>query len=107
MMGQDGMFVDSVQIREASASLKKNVNDMNVTLDEATQTINGTAASWESAAAENLRARYTSLSAKFTDFYTAINNYATFLDNTAASYEEADKKIEANATELLNSEYNA
>ena len=72
---------------------------------EATQTINGTASSWESAAAENLRARYTSLSQKFTDFYTAINNYATFLDNTANAYEKADKTIEARAEELLNQGY--
>ena len=99
-------MVDSVEIRNAADTLRKDVNNMSATLDEATQTINGTAASWESAAAENLRARYTSLSVKFTDFYTAINNYATFLDNTAASYEKADKTIEAKADELLNQGYN-
>ena len=101
----DGMQVNSVELRAASDSLRKNVNDMNVTLEEATQTINGTAASWESAAAENLRSRYISLSAKFTDFYTAIQNYATFLDNTATAYENADKKIEERANELLNDSY--
>ena len=103
----DGMQVNSVELRNASASLRENVNNMQTTLDEATQTINGTAASWESAAAENLRLRYDGLSQKFQDFYTAINNYATFLDNTAASYESADKKIEERANELLNQGYNA
>ena len=101
------MQVNSAELASAAANLRKNVSDMQQILDESTSTINGTAASWDSGAAENLRARYTSLSAKFSDFYTAINNYATFLDNTATSYEEADKKIEQNATELLNSEYNA
>ena len=80
---------------------------MSNTLDEATKTINGTASSWESAAAENLRARYTSLSQKFTDFYTAINNYATFLDNTATAYETAENKIKQREEELLNQGYNA
>ena len=103
----DGMQVNSVELRNASSSLRKNVNDMSATLDEATQTINGTAASWESAAAENLRARYTSLSAKFSDFYDAITKYAKFLDNTAAADESADKKIEERANELLNQGYNA
>ena len=103
----DGMQVNSVELRNGAAALRENVNNMQATLDEATQTINGTAASWESAAAENLRNRYESLSAKFSDFYTAINNYATFLDNTAGSYEAADKKIEERANELLNQGYNA
>ena len=101
------MSVDSATLTSVAASLRKNVNDMQATLDEATQTIGNTASSWESAAAENLRSRYTSLSAKFSDFYTAINNYATFLDNTAAAYENADKKIEQKAEELLNEGYNA
>ena len=101
------MSVDSATLTSVAASLRKNVNDMQATLDEATQTIGNTASSWESAAAENLRSRYTSLSAKFSDFYTAINNYATFLDNTAAAYENADKKIEQKAEELLNVGYNA
>ena len=101
------MQVNSVELRNAANNLRKNVSDMQATLDEATSTINGTAASWESAAAENLRARYTSLSQKFSDFYDAINKYATFLDNTAQSYEAADKKIEEKANELLNQGYNA
>ena len=99
------MQVNSAELASAAGSLRKNVSDMQQILDESTSTINGTAASWESAAAENLRARYTSLSAKFTDFYTAINNYATFLDNTAQAYENADKKIEERANELLNQGY--
>lgn len=103
----DGMQVNSAELRNASNSLRKNVTDMQTTLDEATGTINGTAASWESASAENLRARYTSLSGKFSDFYDAITKYATFLDNTAAAYEAADKKIEEKANELLNQGYNA
>ena len=103
----DGMQVNSVELRNGASSLRKNVNDMQTTLDEATQTINNTAGSWESQSAENLRSRYTTLSAKFSDFYTAINNYATFLDNTAAAYENADKKIEERANELLNEGYNA
>ena len=100
------MQLNSVELRNAASSLRKNVNDMQSTLDEATSTINGRAASWDCASAEYLRARYTSLSAKFTDFYDAINKYATFLDNTAASYEAADKKIEEKENELLNEGYN-
>ena len=103
----DGMQVNSAELRTASGNLRKNVTDMQATLDEATGTINSTAASWESAAAENLRARYTSLSGKFSDFYDAITKYAQFLDNTAAAYEAADKKIEEKANELLNQGYNA
>ena len=96
------MQVNSVELRNASNNLRKYVTDMQATLDEATSTINGTAASWESAAAENLRSRYTGLAQKFSDFYDAIVKYATFLDNTATSYEAADKKIEEKANELLN-----
>ncbi|MBO5376085.1 MAG: WXG100 family type VII secretion target [Bacilli bacterium] len=103
----DGMQVNSAELRNAANGLRKNVTDMQSTLDDSTQTINSTAASWESAAAENLRARYTSLSAKFSDFYDAITKYATFLDNTAGAYEAADKKIEERANELLNQGYNA
>ena len=101
------MQVNSAELANAANNLRKNVNDMQATLDEATSTINGTAASWESAAAENLRSRYTSLAAKFSDFYDAITKYAKFLDNTATAYENADKKIEERANELLNEGYNA
>lgn len=101
------MQVNSVELRNAANNLRKNVSDMQATLDEATSTINGTAASWESAAAENLRSRYVSLAQKFSDFYDAITKYSTFLDNTATSYEAADKKIEEKANELLNQGYNA
>lgn len=100
------MQIDSAQLKEAANNLRKHVADMQATLDDSTATINGTAASWESAAAENLRSRYTSLSGKFSDFYDAITKYATFLDNTAAAYEAADKKIEERANALLNSDYN-
>jgi len=101
------MQVNSVELASAANNLRKNVSDMQQILDDSTSTINGTAASWESAAAENLRARYTSLAAKFSDFYDAITKYAKFLDNTAAAYESADKKIEERANELLNEGYNA
>ena len=101
------MQANSVELASAANNLRKNVSDMQQILDDSTSTINGTAASWESAAAENLRARYTSLAAKFSDFYDAITKYAKFLDNTAAAYESADKKIEERANELLNQGYNA
>ena len=101
------MQVNSVELRNSASNMRKDVNDMQATLEEATSTINGTAASWESGAAENLRARYTSLAQKFSDFYDAINKYATFLDNTATSYEAADKKIEEKANELLNQGYSS
>jgi WXG100 family type VII secretion target len=101
------MQVNSAELASAAGNLRKNVSDMQQILDDSTSTINGTAASWESAAAENLRGRYTSLAAKFSDFYDAITKYAKFLDNTAAAYESADKKIEERANELLNEGYNA
>ena len=101
------MQVNSAELASAANNLRKNVSDMQQILDDSTSTINGTAASWESAAAENLRARYTSLAAKFSDFYDAITKYAKFLDNTATAYENADKKIEERANELLNEGYNA
>ena len=44
---------------------------------------------------------------EFSDFYDAITKYAKFLDNTATAYENADKKIEERANELLNEGYNA
>ena len=100
------MQVNSAELASAANSLRKNVSDMQQILDDSTSTINGTAASWESAAAENLRSRYTSLAAKFSDFYDAITKYAKFLDNTATAYENADKKIEERANELLNEGYN-
>ena len=80
------MQVNSAELASAANSLRKNVSDMQQILDDSTSTINGTAASWESAAAENLRSRYTSLAAKFSDFYDAITKYAKFLDNTATAY---------------------
>jgi WXG100 family type VII secretion target len=101
------MQVNSAELASAANSLRKNVSDMQQILDDSTSTINGTAASWESAAAENLRSRYTSLAQKFSDFYDAITKYAKFLDNTATAYENADKKIEERANELLNEGYNA
>ena len=101
------MQVNSAELANAANDLRKDVSDMQTVLDESTSTINGTAASWESSSAENLRARYISLSAKFSDFYDAITKYAKFLDNTASAYESADKKIEERANELLNEGYNA
>ena len=101
------MEVNSVELRNAAEELRKHLNGMKTANDDATNNINGTAGSWESTAAENLRGRYTSLSGKFEDFYNAVEKYATFLDNTAESYEQADKSIEQKAEYLLNEGYNA
>lgn len=99
------MQVNSTELRNAANSMRTSVNNMQSILDDSTQVINSTASSWESAAAENLRGRYTSLAGKFSDFYDAINKYALFLDNTATSYEAADKQIQQKAEELLNQGY--
>ena len=101
------MQVNSAELARAAESLRNGVDKMGRILDDATKTINNTTSSWESAAAENLRSRYTSLSGKFHDFYDAINKYAKFLDNTASAYESAEKKITNKADELLNSDYGA
>ena len=101
------MQVNSAELARAAEKLRKNVNDMNLTLNEATNTINNTTSSWESAAAENLRNRYTSLAGKFGDFYEAIEKYAKFLTNTGEAYENADKRITAKVDDLLNSGYGA
>lgn len=101
------MQVNSAELARAAENLRSDVDTMSRVLSEATETINKTTSSWESAAAENLRARYTSLSGRFQDFYDAINKYAKFLDNTASAYESADKKITNKADELLNSDYGA
>ena len=101
------MQVNSAELAQAAEDLRKNVNDMQSTLNDATSTIDSTTSSWESAAAENLRNRYTTLSGKFADFYDAINKYAKFLDNTASAYEAADKKITSKADDLLNADYGA
>ena len=100
------MEVRSEDLRNAANDLRKYLQRMKASNDDATNTINGTAGNWESNAAENLRGRYTNLSRNFDDFYNAIEKYATYLDNTAASYEEADNKIEQKAEDLLNQGYN-
>ena len=101
------MEINSVELRNAAAELRKHLNGMKAANDDATNTTNGTAGQWESTAAENLRGRYTNLSGKFEDFYNAVEKYATFLENTAESYEQADKSIEQKAEDLLNEGYNA
>ena len=101
------MEVRSEDLRSSAAELRRLLQKMKDSNDDATKTINGTAANWESNAAENLRGRYTNLSGNFADFYDAIEKYATYLENTATSYEEADQKITQKADDLLNQGYNA
>ena len=93
-------------MREAASKMRAIVERMHGNLDEASNDIHATTDTWQSAAADHLRSKFSDLSPKFEDFYQAITNYADFLDRTAANYEEFETKNQQQSEEVMTSEYN-
>ncbi len=104
----DLIRVSQDDLRSAAMKLNRAADAMNDVFKRATSLVNSTEEAWVgSSAADNYRSQFNSLTATFPNFIDAVHKYATFLVNTAASWDEAEQSITANAENKLNDGYNA
>lgn len=88
-------------LRSSANEMKSKVDLMRGNLETASNVMNQTSESFESSAAEALRAKYNELKPKFESFYNEMLSYAEFLEKTANLYDQTNQSIEAAAKELI------
>ena len=80
------------------------VRDLNVAMDQKladiNKSMNDLQATWQSDAAEDIRAAMNAMKPKFDEYRAVIEEYAKFLVKTAQSYETTEGVIENNANQF-------
>lgn len=88
----------STQVLTDTAAEVRTFNDkLDQDLADCNQEMNALQATWQSDAAEDIRAAMNALKPRFEEYKAVIESYAKFLDNTAASYEKQEQSIQTNA----------
>lgn len=95
-------MADSIQIStQVLMDTASKVRNINATLDEKLAECNNQMQNlkntWNSAAAEDIRAAMLAMKPRFEQYKSVIDSYATFLDKTAQSYEATESSIQTNA----------
>lgn len=79
----------------------KEVRDLNAKLDDdlfnCNRAMNDLHSTWQSDAADDIRAAMNALKPRFEEYKSVIESYAKFLDATAASYEATEQSVQSNA----------
>lgn len=80
------------------------VRALNTKLDEdlamCNRAMNDLQSTWQSDAAEDIRAAMNALKPRFEEYKSVIESYAKFLDSTAASYEATEQSVQSNASQF-------
>jgi len=78
------------KVRDLNASMDQKLSDINKSMNDLQST-------WQSDAAEDIRAAMNTMKPRFDEYKAVIESYAKFLTNTAQSYETTEGVIEGNA----------
>jgi len=91
----------STQVLTSTAS---EVRTLNAKLDEdlaaCNTAMNNLKSTWQSDAADDIRAAMDALKPRFEEYKRVIESYAKFLDSTAASYEATEQSVQSNASQF-------
>lgn len=92
--------ISYAEVLETSNILKDTSNKMREICDDITAQMTRLEGQWQSASAEEFKAKFNTLKAKFPAFYESVQNYAKFLDQTVETYKQADASIAGGADRL-------
>lgn len=89
----DVLHTTAKDIRDINDILDQKLADINKNMNDLKET-------WQSEAAEDIRAAMNALKPRFEEYKAVVESYAKFLVNTATSYETTESNIKNNASQF-------
>lgn len=97
-MAIDGLKISLGEVTKTAGQLRTFNLSLNERLQEIKKDMNALAQYWDSDASSTIRANFNALEPRFEEYRQVVDNYAKFLDNTVTYYNEAESKINNNAS---------
>ena len=91
----------STQVLTETASKIRTINaNMDGKLADINSKMNALNNTWQSAAADDIRAAMNAMKPRFEEYKRVVESYAKFLDTTAQSYEATESAAQNNASQF-------
>lgn len=91
----------TTQVLTETAGKIRNINaNMDSKLADINNKMNALESTWQSAAANDIRAAMNAMKPRFEEYKNVVESYAKFLDNTAQSYEVTETTAQSNASQF-------
>jgi len=96
-MAIDGINITLEELTNAANNIRRRNDELNGILANIKNQMNNLRNTWESEAARNILATFSSVEPKFQQYFDVIASYADFLDKTVLSYQSTESTNVANA----------
>lgn len=96
----DGIEVSTQVLIDTSQKVRSINNALDARLADINKAMNDLQATWQSTAANDIRANMNALKPRFQEYKDVVESYCKFLDTTAQSYESTEQAIKANANQF-------
>ncbi|AGK55715.1 pore-forming ESAT-6 family protein [Bacillus sp. 1NLA3E] len=97
-MAIDGLKITLGEVSKTAGQLRTFNQTLSTKLHEIKTDMNNLAQYWESDASSTIRGNFNALEPRFEEYRQVVDNYAKFLDNTVTYYNDAESKINNNAS---------
>jgi WXG100 family type VII secretion target len=94
----EGLKITLGEVSKTAGQLRTFNQQLTNKLHEIKKYMNELAQYWDSDASSTIRQNFNALEPRFEEYRQVVENYAKFLDNTVAYYNEAENKINNNAS---------
>lgn len=93
----EGIQITLAEVTRTAGEVRRQNAQLEQQLQEMRRIMNDLSATWQSPAAETIRARFNGMVPIFENYRDIIESYAKFLDTTVASYEATENNINQSA----------
>lgn len=93
-----GIKVSTQVLTETAGKIRTINANMDSKLANINEKMNGLQNTWQSAAADDIRAAMNAMKPRFEEYKRVVESYAKFLDTTAQSYETTETTAQNNAS---------
>ncbi len=96
-MANDSIRISTQALKNTAEKMRSINTRLDEKLAEINKCMNSLQDTWQSDAAEDIRAAMNALKPRFDEYKGVVESYAKFLDTTALTYESTETSIQANA----------
>lgn len=93
----EGIQITLAQVSNTAQEVRRMNSQMEQQLQQMRTHMNQLASTWQSPAAETIRAKFNGMTPIFDNYRDIVESYAKFLDQTVMSYESVEQAIAQNA----------
>lgn len=100
MANIDGIEVSTQVLIETAGKVRGINANLDAKLVEINKAMNALQSTWQSTAAQDIRANMNALKPRFQEYKDVVESYCKFLNDTAQSYESTETAIKTNANQF-------